>query len=168
MEIYPDVQARLLLFSSLLGAVIGAAWEIEAVLLEKIKPRAIFKILRFFADLFFVLTACIGDIVLCYYFNFGQFRAFCALGMLFAFFCCRALLGKALRALTQVILRIISYIIRAVLAPFAKIYKYSVNILEKFIHYIRKGIAKISLWVYNIYVKKSIVRRSRKGFFGDV
>ena len=168
MEIYPEVQARLLLFSSLLGGVIGLAWEAVSVLVEKIKPRSVFKILRFFADLFFVLSACVGEIVLCYYFNFGQLRTFCALGMLGAFFCCRALLGKAVRVLTQAILRIISHIIRAILAPFAKIYKYSVNILEKFIHYIRKGIAKISLWVYNIYVKKSIVRRSRKGFFGDV
>ena len=168
MEIYPIVQTKLLFFSALWGAVLALGWDVTAAIVEKIRPGALCRIIRFFVDLALMLIACIGIILLCYYFNFGEVRAFCVLGLSTAFFCCRAIFGRAVRALTGVILRAIRYVIRQVVLPIAKIYKFLVNILEKIIYYALRGIAKIALWVYNVYVKKSIVRKARKGFFGDV
>jgi hypothetical protein len=45
-----------------------------------------------------------------------------------------------------------------------KIFKILVNILRKTIYYIHKTLAKIMILVYNIKVKKSVLKRAERGF----
>ena len=165
MEISPILQAQLLCYSAVFGFFSAVAWDIIGSITDELgkKVKGVF-ILRFFCDFVLICAFGAGLLVLCYYFNKGGFRAFAVLGFLVAFFVTRAVLRRHVRRLVVSLLRVIFAIIRVILTPFVKLFKYLVNILRKFIYYIRKVLEKITILVYNILIKHSVLKKARKGF----
>ena len=165
MEISPILQAQLLFYSAVFGFFSAVTWDITCALTDELGKRVKGAfIFRFFCDLVLICAFGAGLLVLCYYFNKGGFRSFAVLGFLAAFFVARAVLGRLVRRLVVWLLRLLFTIIRVVLTPFVKIFKYLVNILRKTIYYIRKVLEKITILVYNILVKHSVLKKARKGF----
>ncbi len=162
MEISPVLQARLLLWCASLGAVMGVLWELRGALLALVKVgRLLRTVLTFFCDLLFVCFSGVGIIILSYYFNKGEVRLFSFLGFFAAFFVARVTLGKIFSKVIIILLRILYKIVRLILSPFVKTFKYLVNILQNVIYFILKGIAKISILVYNICIAKLIPEKLR-------
>ncbi len=167
MEISPLLQARLLLCSAMLGAVAAVVWDMAASAfgIWQGKGHKIWA-LRFAFDLVFVSLSGAAIVVLCYYFNKGGFRFFAVLGFLVAFFTCRAILGRLVRRTFYLLARLAFTTIRLISIPFVKIYKHLVNILGITIYYTWKALEKITILVYNISVRKTILKKSCKGFLG--
>ncbi len=165
MEISPVLQGQLLVYCALLGALSGVLAELAQVLCESFRCTAPFeKILQFVLDLLLVLFSGVQILLLCYYFNKGEVRAFAFLGFFAAFAALRAVLGKYIKWLFRKILCIINKIFCTLLSPFVKAVKVLVNILQKVIYFIGKALAKFGVWVYNIYTSHYILRNARKGF----
>lgn len=164
MEISPILQSKLLLLSALFGVTVGVAWDITASVLCALQGNKTQKIFVFLRDLLLVATSGIGLILLCYYFNKGELRAFAVLGFVGSFFCCRATLGGCVRRISKFALRLAFFIIRGLFTPFLAFFKYLVNILQKTLQYSVRGLAKIIGLVYNIIVKKSILQKAKHGF----
>ena len=165
MEISPVLQARLLLYSFIFGGGLGALCDVTYILCHSlVKKRVPRFTLRLLLDVLLCFIAGGGFILLCYYFNDGELRGFCALGILGGFLVWRVTLSRVLRLLLKKILSALFSIIRFISTPFIKIFKLLVNIFKKTVYSIFKAIAKRSNIVYNIYVKKSVLARARRGF----
>ena len=166
MEIYPLLQAKLLLYTFLLGICCGAAFDLFGEITAQLNhlDRVVAKITRFVTDFVTVTASGVTVILLCYYFSKGQFRAFCILGigvgLLIYFFTLSPLIKRIYRAIFHAFF----YIFRLVLHPLLKIFKYIERILQKLLHYVLKALAKKLNWVYNICVRKAVLSKARKGF----
>ena len=164
MEISPLLQARLLLCSALLGVVASVSWDIVAAALGLMQKKGCkTKFIRFAFDYLFVSLCGAAILVLCYYFNKGVFRFFTVLGFLAAFFVFRALFGRLVQRIFCFFAHFVFNVIRVILTPFVKVFKLLVNILKKSIYYINESLEKITVLVYNINVKRAILKRSKKG-----
>ena len=119
---------------------------------------------RFIGDLLAIVYAAFGTVLLCYYFNKGEFRAFGLLGLAAGFFLYRHTLSYAVTAVLKWILSAFLHIFRIFISPFVKILKKIVIIIVKFKYYIHKTLEKIKVLVYNIYVNNIIISKARKGF----
>ncbi len=166
MEISPVLQTELLFRCGLLGLAAGTVWELCAALEEQFYgKKTLYKILQFVFD--FLIIAVFGFLVMimCYYFNKGEVRFFAFAGFFAGFFAFKLTLGKWAKCLFCAILRILGSFICALLKPVVKIFKYSVNNLQKIIYFIRKVLEKIAGLVYNIYITKSILKKAENCFF---
>ena len=164
MEISPVLQARLLLVCIISGVALGALCDALLSLGRALEFKWAYRIARFLCDL---LAPTLGGVILvlaCYYFSNGEIRAFAAAGLLGGFFVYRAVASRAFSAVLLHLLSTFFLIIRRILLPIFKMFKYLVNILRKTVYYISKTIAKFTILVYNIRVKKSVLKRAEKGF----
>ncbi len=165
MEIEPRILLKLLLLCVCLGAVVGSFCDIFRVFFSFFKKKGVkWGVARFFCDLTAVLTATLGVIALCYYFNNGTLRGFCFIGVAIGFFAYRYTLSFPFRLLLKLIFRMLFIILRIILLPFAKIFTFSVKILNKTKFYLAKVLEKVLLMVYNIINYNYILKRSKKGF----
>ncbi len=165
MEIYPKIQAELLMWCALLGVAVCVLFRFVDAFLSFFKGhKAVAAVLRFVFDLSIVTLSGVSILLLSYYFNKGTLRMFAFLG----FFVCFALTGKLLGKMVEMvfisILRILYKIASAFLSPFVGTFKILVNFLHKTASFMRKALAKKCILVYNIYVSRSILRYTRKGF----
>ena len=168
MEISPLGQAYLLLYSTLFGASLGVFYDVFFIMRRLLVPRKVLAgIVRFVGDLLLLVAAGIGLVLLCYYFNKGEVRFFTVLGLAAGFFVWRTVPSRIFILTASAFLRILFAIIRRILAPLVKIFKYLVNILRKSIYSMQKVLAKIMIMVYNIRVKKTVLKRSRDGFIRE-
>ena len=168
MEISPIGQAYLLLYCALFGVCLGAFYDVFVVIRRLCADKkALSGIARFVGDLLLLVTAGVGTVLLCYYFNKGEVRFFAFLGLAVGFFLWRAVPSRAFVPALSVLFRLLFAVLRRIFRPLAKIFKYLVNILQKSIYYIKKSLAKIMIMVYNINVKRTVLRRSKDGFIGE-
>ncbi len=165
MEISPLLQSKLLLYCALLGLCVGALRALSDSLCEYFcKARPLSAVLRFFFDLLLVLFSGAQILFLCYYFNKGDIRMFPFLGFFVSFFAFCGILGKRMKSLFDKTLCITDKLLRLFLLPFVKAIKCLVNILQKIIYFMAKGLAKIGVLVYNICMSHYILRNARRGF----
>ncbi len=165
MEISPVLQSKLLLYTFFLGGSVGLISDIFRFTCTVLKDkRHSYSIVRFAGDLLAIVYAALGTVLLSYYFNKGEFRAFCLLGLFAGFFLYRHTLSYAVTAVLKWILSVFLHIFRIFISPFVKILKKLVIIIAKFKYYIQKALEKIKVLVYNIYVNNIIISRARKGF----
>lgn len=166
MEIFPLLQARLTLYTFLTGLVAGTLfdlfWQIAGVLK---KYTSVLSAIVVAVGDFITVTLTGGmTVVLCYYFNNGEVRLFCLVGLgvglalyFFAF-------SPIIRRIMTFVFRLTLGILCKILLPILKISKFVYVNLQNVLYYIIKALAKMAVWVYNIYVKKYILKKSRKGF----
>ncbi len=167
MEISPVLQSQLLLWCAVLGVCIGVLWELfSAVISFFAEHGRKAKILQFVFDFYTVVSAGFLLLVLCYYFNKGEVRFFAFAGFFAALAVFKIFVGKAVKHLFCAILRIMHGIICAILKPLVEIFKYSVNKLQKIIYFIRKVLEKCGSLVYNIYIRKTMLKKSKSAFLG--
>ena len=164
MEIYPLIQTRLLLLSALLGAIVGALCDALKLIHGEIKAKRVAMVWRFLGDFFTVGTSVVGIALLNYKFNRGIVRAFPFLGYFFGFFVYKHTVSYLVRPLMRWSFNATKMICRVFLYPFVIFLKFLVKILEKIKYYMNKTLEKIFVLVYNIYVRKTILKAARKGF----
>ena len=168
MEISPVEQAYLLLYCAMFGVCLGAFYDVFVVIRRFCaNKKALSGIVRFIGDLLLLVTAGVGTVLLCYYFNKGEVRSFAFLGLAAGFFFWRAAPSRIFIPALSALFRLLFAVLRHVFRPFAKIFKRLVNILKKSIYYIKKSLAKIMIMVYNRNVKRTVLRRSKDGFIGE-
>ncbi len=151
------------------GACLALAWGTLAVIFSLAERRAhALRVVRFLCDFLLMAAAGAGICIFSYYFNRGEVRFFALLGLFCSFCLTRKIFSLLLAPLLEVaicaFLRAAWRIICIILTPFAKIFKYLVNKLQKIIRFIRKTLAKIGNLVYNICVRKYILKKSHRGF----
>ena len=165
MEISPILQARLLLYTVLLGActalLCDAMWLVCDALAGKRRIRAV---TRFFSDVCVFFFAGSGVVLLSFYFNKGTVRFFCLLGLAGGFFIYRVVLSRLTRYVLKRLYCLIFSLVRIILLPFAKFFKKLVRFFQKTKYYMLKALAKIVILVYNIIIRDSILRKAKKGF----
>lgn len=165
MEISPILQARLLLYAAILGVTAGILRDVFTTLKAYLKnKKIIYVITEFVTDFLCVCFTGISLVLLCYYFNKGEFRFFAVIGTAVGFFAYILTLSRVLKRLFDMIFKSFLSIIRLITRPLVKIFKYLVNILRKTIQLILKGLANLHVLMYNVYSKNSVLKRSRKGF----
>lgn len=166
MEIFPLFQARLMLLCFLFGLLTGAVFDFFRAVSDGIgkRFRRVSYILLLISDIFTVTFMGLALVVLCFYYNKGIFRFFCllglALGLAFYFFAFSKIILKVYRWIFKVIFSALCII----LLPMLKIIDKTRRNLQIISYCILKALAKLLIWVYNIYVKKYVKRRSDKGF----
>ena len=166
MEIFPLLQARLMLLCFLLGLSAGLVFDLWRTVSESIASisRAVSTVIVFIGDIFTVSLMGASVIVLCFYFNKGTFRFFCVLGLAVGlalyFFAFSRIILKVYSWIFKTFLGVLSVILRPILKKIKKIKRN----LQIVIYYALKTLAKITFWVYNIYVKKYVAKKSEKGF----
>lgn len=165
MEISPMLQARLLLYSVIFGAAIGVVYDICNELIRPFERKKILgAILRFIADFLLLALAGVGLVILCYYFNKGEIRLFSVIGILTGFFGWRFTLSRLFKKVLHLILTTAFSVIWLVLTPVVKTFELSVNFIQKIIYFIYKVLAKSIVLMYNIIVKRGVLKRADKGF----
>ncbi len=165
MEISPVLQAKLLFYSFCLGGSVGVICDVFRPLCAFLKKKGHgYGAVRFIGDLLALVYAALGTVLLTYYFNKGEFRGFCLLGLAVGFFVYRHTLSYAVSTILIRAVRLILHIFRVFVTPFVKMFEILVNIFVKINYYIHKALEKITVLVYNMYVKSVIVRRACKGF----
>lgn len=165
MEISPILQARLLLYAAILGVTAGVLRDVFTTLKAYLKnKKIIYVITEFVTDFLCVCFTGISLVLLCYYFNKGEFRFFAVIGTAVGFLAYTLTLSRVFRRLFDLIFKTFLAIIRLIMQPLVKIFKYLVNNLRKTIQLILKALAKLRILVYNICSKNSVLKRSRKGF----
>ncbi len=165
MEISPELQSSLLFWCIILGVCTETVWEFTSSLVYLMKEKSLkYKALLFLLD--FITVSAVGVIIsfLCYYFNKGEVRFFAFAGFFSGFFVVKGLFGKWLKKVFCKILSIIFVLICSIFSPLVKIFKYLVNKLQKIIYFIRKVLEKFLLLVYNIHIRKSVIKKSRNAF----
>ncbi len=166
MEIFPLFQARLMLLCCLLGVTSGLFFDFFRAITDVIgiKFNRLSHTVTLISDFLIVMLMGLSLIVLCFYYNKGIFRFFClfglAVGLVFYFFVFSNVVFKLYGWIFKVIFSIFSIILR----PIFKFIDKTRRNLQIVSYYILKNLAKILFWVYNIYVKKNVERKSRKGF----
>ena len=166
MEIFPLLQAKLMLLCFFLGVLSGLAFDLLRTVADTVGNRFVrlSATLTFVSDVLTVTLMGISVTVLCFYFNKGRFRFFCvlglALGLAFYFFA----FSKIFLRLYSLIFKAILQILLIFLRPTIKIIKKIRRNLQIVLYYTLKTLAKWTFWVYNIYVKKYVVRKAENGF----
>ena len=165
MEISPVLQSKLLFYSAILGVAVGIVRDLFFTLKHKLsKKRAVYLAVELLGDFTNVIILGIGLVLLCYYFNKGEFRGFTVLGALGGFCLYVLTASKAVKIVFAFFLRLSISLIRLVLTPLVKIFKYLVNILLKTIQLNVKALAKIIILMYNIHRKSIALKKARSGF----
>ena len=165
MEISPILQARLLLYTALLGMCTALLCDVLWLACNALdKRRRIRAVIRFIADICIFFYAGAGVVLLSFYFNKGIVRFFCVLGLAGGFFIYKATLSKAVRHVLKWLCCLILHMICTILRPFAKFFKKLVSFSQKIKYYIHKTLAKITILVYNIIIRDSILKKAKKGF----
>ena len=167
MEIFPLLQAKLLLLSVLIGLITGALFDLSEQVVSALERRLSFfaKICKALGDFFIVASSGIVTVLLCYYFNRGEIRAFCVIGLGMGLILYFFLMSKIVKAVYALIFRTVLGILGFIFNPIVKIVKKLYISLQFAIFCLVKALAKKVNWVYNIYMKKSIFKRAKKGFF---
>ncbi len=164
MEIKPALQGVWLLWSFAFGTALCVLEVFFASLVSFLKGRLTAFFSRFFCDLFLLILAAIGYVLLGYYFNKGDLRFFSLLGSCVGFFAFRALLGKLLYKLLRRIFASIFHALGIILSPALKMLRKCLKCLQNLAYNLLKNLAKIPSMVYNIYVKIDVLKRSDDGF----
>lgn len=168
MEISPLGQAYLLLLCVLFGLSLGAFYDLfRAVRYSVLSKRAAASAIRFVGDFLLPVSAGAGIIILCYYFNKGELRFFAVLGLAAGFFLWRAAASRIFTAAVRRIIRALFDTVRFVSAPLVKLFKYLVNAIKKTIYFMHKVLEKKANSVYNISMKRAILKKSRGGFIKE-
>ena len=163
MEIYPLIQAKLLLYTFYLGALVGVICDVFRLFCSFFAQRRFLRtVIRALGDLFAVGLASLGIVVLCYYFNNGDIRFFCFVGLFLGFFIYRRTLSILIVNLLKLIYRVSRAIICFFLTPIVKFFIFLLKILKNVSYYIVKPIEKLLLLVYNISIYKVFAKI--KGF----
>ena len=132
MEISPVLQAKLLLYSLCLGASTGVICDVFRPLCACLKKKGHgYGTVRFIGDLLAFVYAALGTVLLSYYFNKGEFRGFCLLGLGAGFFVYRHTLSYAVSAVLIRAVCLIFHIFRIFVTPLIKIFEILVNIFVK-------------------------------------
>ncbi len=119
-------------------------------------------------DIFLVITAGIGTILLNYYYNDGKIRLFSLLTLGIGFFLYYFTIGKLVMLISEpimvIIRELVKYVVRVILLPI----KYIVNLLIKSVNniylLIKKHLAKMMNIRYNIKEVKRLEILSKIGF----
>ena len=195
MEISPLTLSILLVSSFLWGGIVGVINDINKMIrvflcgeevfdryrkmaaffrLEKKKRQFLkfnkvsFNVLLFVQDLFCVLIATLGLILLNYYYNDGYFRFFTFLAAVGGFAIYYFTFGKLVRAVSEPTLFfircIIIFVVRIVALPVRWIFIGIKNLATKFFVKYKKSIEKMRNLRYNEKRRKHIVRLSECGF----
>ena len=166
MEIFPLLQARLLFFTVLIGLSTGALFDLSEQIVSVLKKRfsLVAEIFRVLGDFFIAASAGVISVILCYYFNRGEIRAFCVIGLGMGLGVYFGLMSKAVKTLYALVFRVIFFIFRLIFHPLYDFAKKLLRNLQIVLYYVIKSLAKKVILVYNIYVKKSIFKGARKGF----
>ncbi len=166
MEIFPLLQARLLFFTVLIGLSTGALFDLSAQIVSVLKKRfsLVAEIFRVLGDFLIVASAGVISVILCYYFNRGEIRAFCVIGLGIGLSVYFGLISRAVKAIYALVFRVIFFIFRLIFHPLHNIAKKLRRNLQNILYYVIKALAKKVILVYNICVKKSIFKGARKGF----
>ena len=165
MEINPTLQGMLLLCSCLFGVIMGIVQDFFICGADVLKiPKKLRVIVRFFGDFLWMITAAIGLVLLCYYYNRGAFRIYCATGFFLAFLLYKTIFSCLSKKVIEMLLELIYKVVKIILYPLVKVCKIMSYMLKKTKYCIVKTIEKVSVLVYNIYVRKRTVRRARRGF----
>ena len=165
MEIFPLLQARLMVLCFLVGAISGIFFDLVRAVANNLKRRFCFiSALCVLTDFLTVLLIGVTLILLSFYFNNGIIRFFSiigvALGISVYFFSFSRLFLRIFECIIKIFLSILSF----VFTPILKIVKKTQRNLQIVSYYTLKALAKRAIWVYNIYVKKYALKRSQKGF----
>ena len=167
MEIFPLIQAKLLCLAALCGVVGGILrdliWGFEDMLKSR---RLLVGAVRFLGDLVFVMGVCIAMVLLSYYYNDGEPRGFTLFGVLLGIFVYKRTFSLLTKRLARWALSMARGIILKILGPIVNILKILLQFPKKSAHYLRKALEKIIDMVYNIYVKKYVLRGARRGLLG--
>ncbi len=166
MEIFPQIQARLLFLTIITGICSGTLFDLLTQVTGVLKKhfRRTAAIARAIGD--FLLAVATGAIIiiLSYYFNKGELRFFCIFGLGVGFLLYFGVLSYAVRPVEKFIFRIFYCILRLIFRPICKIFEFFQRNLQNILYYTAKALAKKTILVYNICIKRSIVKRAKKGF----
>lgn len=166
MEIFPLFQARLMLLCCLLGVLTGLVFDFFRTISNGIGKRlhSLSYVIIVMGDILTVAFMGVSVTVLCFYYNKGIVRFFCifglALGLAFYFF----VFSRIILKIYTLFFKAILFIFLIILRPILKIIKKTQRNLQIVLYYTLKTIAKWGFWVYNIYVKRYVIRKSEKGF----
>lgn len=166
MEIFPWLQAKLLLLTFLTGLCTGALFDLFSQVTGVLKKRflRISLTVRAIGDLVTVTLAGVTVIILCYYFNKGEFRFFCILGLvaglLLYFFAFSFIVKRIYKCIFCVIFGVFRFFWR----PMFRFAKFIERNLQIILYYASKALAKKAILVYNICIKRSTLKKARRGF----
>ena len=195
MEISPLTLSLLLLFSFLYGICIGIVNDINRIIrvffgvrytkvnFDKLyaflkikneeksqrKSKNIYlNILIFIQDIFLIIFAASGIILLNYYFNDGRFRIFTLLAMLFSAILYYLTVGKLVMLISEPIMLIIrtgvAFIAKTVFMPIHAVYIWTYGMIKNTFLKIKKHIAKAQNIRYNKRETDRLYTLSKHGF----
>ena len=195
MEISPLTLSLLLLFSFLYGICIGIVNDINRIVRvffgarytkinfdklyaflkikneEKSQTKAkniYLNILIFIQDIFLLIFAASGIILLNYYFNDGRFRIFTVLAMLSSAILYYLTVGKLVMLISEPIMLIIRtsvvFIVKTLLWPAQAVYTWTYGMIKNTFSKIKKHIAKARNIRYNKREMARLYSLSKSGF----
>ena len=112
------------------------------------------------------MSVCFAVVLLSYYFNDGEPRGFALLGVLVGFFVYKSTLSTVIKSLCVRILAAGAHIALKIFGPIVNILKILLQFIKKSRDYLCKAIEKNINMVYNIFVKKYVLRSARSGLLG--
>ena len=166
MEIFPWLQAKLLLLTVITGLCMGALFDLFSQIVSVLKKR-FFRtsyIVRMVGDLITVTLAGIVVVLLCYYFNKGGFRFFCILGLGLGLLLYYIAFSFVFKKIYKFIFNAFLCIFRFVCHPLLRFAKFVERNLQIILYYAIKALAKKAILVYNICIKRSALKKARRGF----
>ena len=154
MEIFPWLQAKLLLLTFLTGLCAGTLFDLFSQVTGVLKKRflRISHVSRAMGDLVTVTTSGVVLILLCYYFNKGEFRFFCLLGFGAGLLLYFAAFSFFVKRIYKCIFCVILGIFRLFWRPTLIFIKFIERNLQIILYYASKTLAKKAFLVYNIGV----------------
>ena len=170
MRIYPLGQLNLLVVCAILGGVVGFLFDTIAVLRGTLcgSIGRAGALLTFIADFFITVFAGCGVILASYYFNLGKIRAFCFLGLMIGIVFQKKVLSKPFKFILEKVIWIICATLGIIGRPIIKflviLAKKTIRLLIKLKNKLCKSIEKNIKLLYNIYIGRKLVKRSKKGF----
>lgn len=134
--------------------------------------RFLLPILIFFQDVLLCGFAAVGVAVLNYYFNYGQFRAYTVIAMLVGFAVYYFTVGKLMMLFSEgviCLLRMTTAMLWFLLTrPFVLFGRGIGFFWKKIYGKIREGIEKHRKKVYNIHIRKQVMKEATVGFLPGV
>jgi len=192
MRISPEMLTRLLLYSFIFGAFLAVLDGVLRALFvfadgkipskisnteESHQIERNMKILKgvytFLVDFSVVVLGGIGVILLCYYFNDGEFRGFCLFGVALGFILAHISIGRMIKCLFYrlflVLRRLIARCFSLFIYPFAKFLIFCKKMFKKIANKICNTLAKKRKVVYNKDEELFIYSLAQNGFlnFGE-
>ena len=131
---------------------------------ENIKNKGVCALIRFILDFCIIFVSGLALVVMCYYFNFGEVRFFCFFGAFTGLILEKITVSRLIRFILSKILLLICTLLGIIWQPFVKILDILAKILLKIKNKFFKAIEKMFKTLYNIYVRKKLIKKSKKGF----